>query len=61
MERPQRTSKRLPPNVSAIEDVMEWVSADRNAKGDSHKADKAAKQRHGSLLRPAVPCGPTIC
>lgn len=22
---------------------MEWVSADRNAKGDSHKADKAAK------------------
>ena len=29
--------------TKAIEDVMEWVSADRNAKGDSHKADKAAK------------------
>jgi hypothetical protein len=30
--------------TKAIEDVMEWVSADRSQKGDSHKADKAEKE-----------------
>jgi hypothetical protein len=30
--------------TKAIEDVMEWVSADRSEKGDSHKADAAQKE-----------------
>jgi hypothetical protein len=30
--------------TQAIEDVMEWVSADRSEKGDSHKADESEKE-----------------
>ncbi len=30
--------------TQAIEDVMEWVAADRSAKGDSHKADESEKE-----------------
>lgn len=30
--------------TKAIEDVMEWVSADRSEKGDSHKAETAQKE-----------------
>jgi hypothetical protein len=30
--------------TQAIEDVMQWVAADRSEKGDSHKADKAANE-----------------
>jgi hypothetical protein len=30
--------------TQAIEDVMEWVAADRSEKGDSHKADAATKE-----------------
>lgn len=30
--------------TQAIEDVMEWVTADRSEKGDSHKADESEKE-----------------
>lgn len=30
--------------TKSIEDVMEWVSADRSEKGDSHKTDDATKE-----------------
>jgi hypothetical protein len=30
--------------TQAIEDVMQWVAADRSEKGDSHKADTAQKE-----------------
>ena len=30
--------------TQAIEGIMQWVAADRSEKGDSHKADKAAKE-----------------
>ena len=30
--------------TDAIEDVMVWVAAQRNVKGDTHNADKAAKE-----------------